>query len=254
MRALGSILKKLAPACARRGQLLLATILALNVQAQPPQPTAAEPFGTPDLHARRYQQAAANKREALVLDTDSSIAWVLVRRGGPLALFGHDHVVSSHALEGYLMQPGKEQPGRADIRVDLRRLVVDEPKMRMQLNLGAPPKDEAIAGTRRNMQQKVLESDRYPFLVLRLRNVTTDMLETGRLEGQLRLHGMIQPIQLTVQVDKRAGGLRLEGRFSIHQRRYGITPFTIMGGALQVRDRLEGGFTAIARPVQSAPE
>ena len=47
-----------------------------------------------------------------------------VRRGGTLAQLGHDHVVVSHDVAGYVA-PAE---GRADLYVRLDRLVVDEPR------------------------------------------------------------------------------------------------------------------------------
>ena len=56
--------------------------------------------------------------------------------------------------------------GRADLYVPLDTLVVDEPALRAEAGFDTQPSAADIAGTRRNMLEKVLEADRYPFALI----------------------------------------------------------------------------------------
>ncbi len=224
------------------GMLLPLFALACAPAPERPVPAAAPP----DLHEARYRAAAAAGRAVYRIDREHSVAWVVVRRGGPLARLGHDHVVASHALEGRVLWPAPAKDGRADVRVDLRALVVDEPALRRRLGLGEPLDSEAVAGTASNMHEKVLESARHPYLGLRLRQVSAAAMAGGRVEGRLTLHGVTRPVVLEVQAHREEDVLRLSGRFGIRQTGFGITPFSILGGALRVQDSLEGGFEITA--------
>src|SRR5258708_23733284 len=84
------------------------------------------------------------------------------RRRGPPARLGHDHVVASHEVTGYVA-PGE---GRADLYVALARLVVDEPELRKEAGFDTQPSESDIEGTRSNMLNHVLEAERFPFALI----------------------------------------------------------------------------------------
>ena len=68
-------------------------------------------------------------------------------------------MIASHDVAGFIA-PGE---GRADLYVPLDALVVDEPALRSEIGLDTQPSAADIEGTRRNMLEKVLETDRYPY-------------------------------------------------------------------------------------------
>lgn len=83
-------------------------------------------------------------------------------RDGPLARLGHEHVVACHDIKGYV----DVTHNRADLYVVLDNLQVDEPEIRKKAGLETQPSAEAIAGTRNNMLNKVLESGHYPHALI----------------------------------------------------------------------------------------
>ena len=96
------------------------------------------------------------------VDPARSLLLIVVRRGGALAQFGHDHVVASHDVAGYIAP----DEGRADLYVPLDALVVDEPALRAEAGFDTQPSAADIAGTRRNMLEKVLETSRHPYALI----------------------------------------------------------------------------------------
>jgi hypothetical protein len=59
------------------------------------------------------------------------------------------------------------------------------------------------------------------------------------------------PVTMQREDDERQFVAR--GRFSVNQSEWGITPFSILGGALQVRDRVDIRFTIEARAIDRSP-
>ena len=228
-----------------RGHALFPLLLVLA--ACTPAPRAPAPVAAPPaLDEAGYRAAARAGRVVYRIAPGQGGAWVVVRRGGPLASLGHDHVVASRGLEGYVLWPADGTPGRADIRVDLRELEVDPADLRQEAGLDGTLDAEAVLGTARNMHDKVLDSHRFPYLVLRLRGVMEPA--GGTVEGRLTLHGVTRPVALEVEAVREREVLRLAGRFRLRQSDFGITPFSVLGGALRVRNGLEGRFTVVARP------
>jgi polyisoprenoid-binding protein YceI len=102
-----------------------------------------------------------------------------------------------------------------------------------------------------NMNEKVLESSKYPTIVFESTQVSADQMAEGRyrvaINGNLSLHGAIRPIPVTAQVALLADTLRASGEFSILQSNYGIPPFTAVGGGLTIKDELKFSFDVVAR-------
>ena len=209
--------------------------------SRPPQPQQQAPGNFPDSY---YQQALARGEPVFRVDPDRSIVLVEVRRAGSLARFGHDHVVASRDLRGYVTLG----EGRSDLYVQLDRLEVDEPALRAEAGFDARPSEADIAGTRRNMLEKVLETGRYPFALIHV-----SKLDAGRsgpvLNVEITLHGITRALQIPAQIETGADQIGVTGRLALDQTDFGISPFSILGGAIQVQDRVELRFRIRARRI-----
>ena len=196
------------------------------------------PSGFPDAY---YRQAAQLGQPVFEVDPASSRVVIEVRRGGALAHLGHDHVVASHDVQGYVA-PGE---GRADLYIRLDRLVVDERELRAEAQFDTQPSDEAIAGTRANMLEK-LGADKQPWALIGVRGADIDA--TGyRLGATLTLNGITRAIPIQAQMVLAAEEVNVTGRVTLEQTTFGITPFSILGGALQVQDQVSIRFRIRAR-------
>ena len=199
-----------------------------------------QPVEFPDAY---YRQAAARGQPVYEVDPASSLVVIEVRRGGTLAHLGHDHVVASHDVRGY-MAPAD---GRADLYLRLDRLVVDELDLRAEAQFDTQPSAEAIAGTRANMLEK-LGAGAHPWALIAVRDVAIDA--TGyRMIATLTLNGSTRTMDLSPQIVLSAGEAGVDGRVALEQTSFGITPFSILGGALQVQDRVSVRFRIRARRV-----
>jgi hypothetical protein len=156
-----------------------------------------------------------------------------VRRSGSLAQFGHDHVVASHDVQGYIAP----DEGRADFFVPLDALVVDEGPLRAQAGFDTQPSASDIAGTRDNMLAKVLETGSYPYAQIAIRDVVPDGNRT--ILATVTVHGTTRPVEVNVQMKSTAGELEVDGTSRITLSDFGMTPYSTLGGALAIRDDVD---------------
>lgn len=192
--------------------------------------------------AAYYRQAEAAGRQVLRIDAGRSLVSVEVHRGGPLAALGHDHVVAGRDLEGQVDIDG----GRADLYLALDRLSVDEPGLRTQAGLTTQPSREDIEGTRRNMLVKVLAAERHPFALIRVSRAGAN---AHTLRVAITLNGREHAYEVPAHLETQPAGILVSGRMSLNQSDFGIMPFAILGGALQVQDRVDLRFRILAGEV-----
>jgi len=211
----------------------LAAVLAISAcSTQPPSPPSAQPEAAAP--ALRGSQSAHR-----IVAGESLIA-ITVRRGGPLARMGHDHVVATRQVEGFI----ELAQGRTELRFRLDQLTVDDAALRKEAGLETQPSADAIDGTRRNMFSKVLQADAYPWVQVRA------SFEPGvkdRLRAEITLHGVTREYKVPLQLREHGASLLASGAFTVKQTDFGITPFAIFGGALAVKDELELRFAISAR-------
>jgi len=213
-------------------QLIIAGILSACTPHLPPSADLTSPQFPAEFPEPYYRKAEASGSNIQRIDTKKSLVTIIVRRGGTLARLGHDHVVASHDVTGYVDMTA----GRADLYVLLDRLVVDESALRTEAGFTTQPSQGAIDGTRQNMLTKVLESDRFPFALISVKRSTTEPL---KLSVTITLHGTRQMFEVPAKIESIAGGMRINGELSFNQSDFGITPFSILGGALLVQDHLD---------------
>ena len=242
--AAGRLRRLVAVPVATLAAIIAAALLAGCSAPPPPNPVSADTGNA----AQWYRQAAAAGVRVLVIDPAQSLVTVTVRRGGPLARFGHDHVVASHGIEGFAAPAA----GRADFGFRLDQMTVDEAALRHAQNLDTEPSLEAIAGTRANMLTRVLEADRFPLVILQARQPAGQ--PAGEPAGQalplqlsITLHGVTRNVAAPAHIDTIGEGLAATGTLQLRQTDLGIVPMSVMGGAMTVQDTMELSFRIVAR-------
>jgi hypothetical protein len=203
---------------------------------------AAEGAAPPaDFAAAFYQQLALRGGQVLQIEPAESLVVIEVRRAGSLANLGHDHVVASHQVRGYVA-PHED---KADLYIRLDQLVVDEPELRAQAKFDTQPSASAIAGTRENMLGQFNAAE-HPYALISVASVDTDATGT-LLHAAITLNGVTRPVRVPAKIEHAADQLAVTGEVELEQTAFGITPFAILGGALQVQDRVTVRFAIRAR-------
>jgi polyisoprenoid-binding protein YceI len=187
-----------------------------------------------------YREAAAAGIAVWVVDTSASTIKVIVRRAGLLARLGHDHVVASRQVRGYVAPDA----GHADLEFRLDEMTVDEAALRREALLDTQPSEEDIAGTRTNMLTRVLDAERYPVVRLRAESLQG---HPDRLHLTVTLHGVTRSYTLPARLERLPGRVRASGEMELRQSDFGIKPLAVLGGALRVEDVLLVRFDLLAQ-------
>ncbi len=217
----------------RIGMLCVSVAACTQLPGNPP-PAAAAPAvpAAPIV----YPPSAAS---ALTIDSAQSLIAVTVRRGGLLARLGHDHLVASRHVTGTV----SPTQNRADFQFRLDQLTVDEAELRIAAGLEKQPSADAIDGTRNNMLTRVLDAERYPVV-----KVHAERGAAGQpLRVAITLHGVTRNMAIPAEIHETAGIMTVTGKVNLKQSDFGITPFSVMAGALAVQDQLELRFTLVAK-------
>jgi hypothetical protein len=187
------------------------------------------------------------------VDESQSELRVLVYRAGPLARFGHNHVVVNRALRG----AATLAEGAAGFRltVPAAGFVVDDAQARAEegLDFAADVPDAAKSGTLQNMLgAAVLDADEFPI-------ITVDSVAVLGRQGAPDLREMIATVSISVAghestievpftLQSDASRLSATGSVGVRQSDLGFTPYSLMLGALQVQDLMTIKFKIIAVP------
>ena len=103
----------------------------------------------------------------------------------------------------------------------------------------------------RTMHDQVLESAKYPEISYRCDQARPHALVPGQfevtLEGDLTLHGVTRPQQISAKLNATASMFRAFGEFSVRQSDYDIKQVTVAASMLKVKDELTCTFDIVAR-------
>src|SRR5438876_2492979 len=225
----------------RLAAALLSTVLAgCAPLLRGPAPAPATPPA--DFPEGYYREALAQGKPVFRVDSRESLVVIEVRRSGSLARLGHDHVVASHEVGGYVAP----DEGRADLYVALARLAMDEPALRAGAGFDTQPTESDIEGTRANMLEKVLEAEKFPFALIGVSGANT-MRGEVTLNVAITLHGSTRTLQVPAEIEADAEKMSVTGGFSFEQSDFGITPYSLLGGVIAVKNGVELRFRIIAR-------
>lgn len=223
----------------------IALLLLTSCVSRPPTtPSAPSPVSPPTQpqpqpEAQRYR-----------FDPAASSVHILVYRGGTLARLGHNHVISAPRFNGYLWRDAKLTRSGFDISVPVNELVVDDDAARAAAGADFPlnVKPEAKQGTRNNMLgTAVLDAAQFP--EIRLRSVAVQgEWPTPQVVLAMTLRDQTRELSVPVSIAEGVHGLTIRGEFTLRQSDFGITPFSVAMGALQVVDEVTVRLVLVAVP------
>ena len=189
-----------------------------------------------------------NSTSVFRVDALQSQVLVTVRRGGLMAKLGHDHIVSSRQLQGFILMDQDNQRCHADFYISVHLMEVDNPQLRAQAQMQTNPSDKDIAGTRINML-KSIDAKQFPFVQLRSADCS-EIFTNSSVAIEIQLHGVIRNQQIDVNWHRdKTGVLTAQSTFSLLQTDFNIAPFSIMNGLIKVEDKLEIDVQLTAYPL-----
>lgn len=221
---------------------------ALLLAACVPAPVVEGPAEAPELPVRSVAGAAHYR-----VVEDGTRVYARVFRGGSMAKLGHNHVVLFPEVRGdvYLA----DEPGASlfDVAVSVASAVVDPPALRRSQgrDFQSDISGDARTRTRRNMLgEEVLDAARHPYVIISS-SAIEGPFEEPRVTLDITIREATRQLTLPMTLSHDEQTLVAEGRLDLLQSDFGIEPFTVLGGALKVKDRVELVFEITAERVNS---
>jgi len=177
-----------------------------------------------------HGKSGSDPDPASAIDAARSVLTVRVYKTGLFSAFAHDHDIRAPIQNGVI----DEDKNTVEFTVDARTLRVLDPE--------ASEKDRAeIQSTM--LGPKVLDSEKFPEIHFRSTSVGEGGDDKWIVRGDLTLHGQTHPVK--VNVAGRDGHYLGSARLS--QKDFGISPVSIAGGSIKVKDEVLVEFEIFAK-------
>lgn len=155
------------------------------------------------------------------IDTGKSVLTVRVYKSGLFSAFAHDHEIRAPIQNGSF----DEQKRTVEFKVNAADLKVLDPD-------GSDSERSQVQHTMEG--PKVLDPDKFPEISFHSTSIEAAGPGKWKLQGELTLHGQTHPVK--VEVDGSSGHYRGSSRF--RQSEFGMTPISIGGGSIKVKDEV----------------
>jgi YceI-like domain len=205
---------------------------------------------------------------AFRIDENQSELRILVYRAGPLARLGHNHVMVNRAIRGTVNWA--DEPGASvfSLIIPAAGFVVDDAQARSEEGpdfSGEIPED-AKSGTLHNMlSAAVLDADEFPSITINsvaaagapgesggAPGATTPAVAPGtavlRATVAISVAGHESQLEVPFTLQTDSSRLSASGSMELRQSTIGLTPYSLMLGALQVQDLMTIKFKFVAVP------
>ena len=164
------------------------------------------------------------------IDLQKSVLTVRVYKSGLFSAFAHDHEIRAPIQSGSF----DEEKRSVEFTIDSRALRVLDPG--------------ASEGERSQIQHtmlgpKVLDPEQFPEIKFHSTSVETAGPNKWTVQGDLALHGQTHPV--TVEVG--GGNGQYRGSTKLRQTEFSITPVSIAGGSVKVKDEIRIEFEIIGK-------
>lgn len=200
--------------------------------AEPVRTDVNVPFGAP-----RYR-----------VDPQASEIRLLIYRDGPLARFGHNHVVVGR-VHGEIRAGDTAAASGFRLEIPVDSLVVDPPAARAEEGdeFAAQVSEPARRDTRENMLgADMLDAAKHPLVLIEsIALVGPQWAPT--VTARVTLRGVVRDLRFAAAVLRQDDMLAVVAAFRINQSEFGIEPFTALNGGLRVRDALDIRVRLVAR-------
>jgi polyisoprenoid-binding protein YceI len=165
------------------------------------------------------------------VDVEHSTVSIKVFKKGLFSGLAHDHQVAASLSSGTVDLAALA----VEVHFDARKLKVMDP--------------DASVGDRAKVQEtmlgdKVLDTAHFPEIAFVSRSVKPAGENAYTVEGDLTLHGVTHP--LTLPISRHNG--HYTGSMDLKQTDFGITPISLFGGSVKVKDAVEISFDVVLLP------
>jgi hypothetical protein len=165
---------------------------------------------------------AVSSAQVRSIDTAQSKLHVHAYKSGLFSGFADNHDVEAPIVEGTI----EEGASRVKFVIDARQMKALDPQLST---------DKRRQVQERMLGPEVLDSIRFPRISFESTSVEPVGQDALLVKGKLSLHGVNRPV--IAKVRKENG--RYLGSCTLKQKDFGITPISIAGGTVKVKDELK---------------
>ncbi len=223
--------------CHHTWLLALVAPFALAACQTSPPPAVAAPTVSPASAAQTLAPLTGRRFE---IDAKASEVRLLVYRAGPMGRFGHNHVVIGQA-RGTIDVGSSAAASSFRIQIPVDSFAIDPPAARAEegAQFSAEVSDAARKGTRANMLgPAVLDAVRHPLIRVES-TVLAGPSWNPEVTARVSLRGATRELKFPAAVFRNGDTLIVVATFRIRQTDFGISPFSILGGAIRVGDAVD---------------
>jgi polyisoprenoid-binding protein YceI len=167
--------------------------------------------------------------QSKAIDVNKSTLKIRVFKSGAFSAFAHNHEIQAPIAEGKIDSSGNS----VQLRVDSHQMRVIDPEI-------SADKRAEIQHTMQSAA--VLDVEKFPEISFQSTTVSSRGEGHWEVRGDLTLHGKKEPV--TVDVTFKDGHYR--GSAALKQTTFGMTPISIAGGTVKVKDEVRIEFDIVA--------
>ncbi len=186
-------------------------------------------------------QAAKAGLAHFIIDPKASRFTVQAYASGILSAMGHNPKIGIRTFSGEVDFNPETIEGGAF------RLTVQSASLAVQDDISNKDRNEI----ERLMKGDVLEVAKYPEIRYEAATIAVSRVDgslySATLNGNLSLHGVTRSQPITARIATFGEILRTSGDFTLRQSDYQITPVSVAGGALKLKDEVKFSFEMVAR-------
>jgi polyisoprenoid-binding protein YceI len=187
------------------------------------------------------------------IDSAASQVLVLVYREGAMAALGHNHVMNVRGLTGSIQLFDDLPRTRFELAFNVADISVDEPALRAAAGADFTSNVSAAArtGTRNNMLgEKLLQAAGFSRISLKSERVVTGASGDFSVTTRIMVRGSEYSVDVPLRLQRDGDELYANGEFALKQSALGLTPYSVMLGALRVVDEMKLSFKLVAHRVR----
>lgn len=166
---------------------------------------------------------------------------LLVYRAGALASLGHNHVILNRSVTGSINVAANLSASSFSLRAPVAAFIIDDSQARAEEGTDFPGdiSDEAKTGTFNNLTgPAILNSIQYPIISVQSTRLQPSQGTVVAIVA-VNVAGHESTLTVPFVLERETYGLSASASFEVRQSAVGLTPFSLMLGALAVRDALQ---------------
>jgi polyisoprenoid-binding protein YceI len=223
--------------------LVFPLLLLAACQTMPP-PVDTAVISAPDVAGVKVPADSPR----FLVNPEASEIRLLVFRAGPLARFGHNHVISGR-VHGEIRAGERAAESGFRLEIPIESFVVDARAARVEEGeeFASEVSEEARQATRDNMLGKeILDAARQPLIEISSIALVGPRWNPTVL-ARATLHGATRDLRFSAAVTQQGNLLTVVASFRVRQSDFDLAPFTMLGGGIQVRDAIDIRLRLVAR-------